>query len=241
MLSYITKISNNQIILWFIGIFIVLYLYIFNNNENNNASNFFIISIIVISFLINNHSKTDNVSKQHEVNQYINDIENTVITHSTPQMILETVYKIHKPLKSLRFIKNNKEAIQLIYYLRFLMIYDREGYLDIIVYLEYFLKLHFNMMIEKYDVETNFRILKDIRREILNGLLASCFNIPTISKVFDSKDLDRRMQIAIMKVQALTYRYLKIIYKKYHSILLNESYKGTVEYDTMNNQYYHMY
>lgn len=242
MLSYyITNLRNKQIISYFIIIFIVLYLYIFNNQENNNASNFFILSIIVIGFLINNHSKTDNIKKQNELNQYIKDIEETVITHSTPQMVLETVYKLHKPLKSLRFIKNNKEAIQLIYYLRFLMIYDREGYLDLIVYLEYFLKLHFNIMIEKYDVETNFVILKDIRREILNGLQASWYNIPNISRVFDSKDLDQRMQIAIKKVQALTYRYVKIIYKKYHDKLHHETYKGSVENDMIKNQHYHMY
>lgn len=237
--AYITNLRNSQIVLYFIGVFIVLYLYIINKSDN--ASNFFIITMIVISFLINNHSKTDKIKKQNEVNKYIEDIEQTVVTHSTPQMISETVFRIHKPLKSLRFIKNNKEAIQLIYYLRFLMIYDREGYLDIIVYLEYFLKIHFNVMIDKYDIETNFVILKDIRREILNALQATSYNIPNISKVFDSKDLDQRLQIAIKKTQALTYRYIKIIYKKYHDILLHETYKGTSDYDNMKNPYYHMY
>lgn len=237
--NYITKLSNNEIIILFVCVFIVLYLYVFM--QNDNASNFFIISMIVIGFLISNHSKTDDVKQQNELNQYIQDIEQTVVSHSTPQMILENVYKIHKPLKSLRFIKNDKEATQLIYYLRFLIIYDKEGYLDIIVFLEYFLKIHFNIMIEKYDVETNFIILKDIRREILNALQASCYNIPNVSKVFDSKNLDERMKKVIIKVQALTYRYVKIIYKKYHKILLHETYKGTVDYDTMKNNHYHMY
>lgn len=239
VLNYITNLSNNELIILFVCVFIVLYLYVFM--QNDNASNFFIISMIIIGFLISNHNKTDKAAQQNELQQYVVNMEQSVISHSTPQMLLETVYKIHKPLKSLRFIRNNREATQLIYYLRFLMVYDKEGYYDIIVYLEYFLKLHFNIMIEKYDVQTNFIIMKDIRREILNALQASCYNIPNISKVFDSKDLDERMKNAITKVQALTYRYVKIIYKKYHHILRHEHYKGTVDFDTMKNNHYHMY
>ena len=237
--AYITNLSNNELIIHFLSIFFVVYLYIIKKNDN--ASNFFIIAVVIVGYLIRNPSNTDKVKHHNEVKQYIEDIEQTVISHTTPQMLLETVYKVHKPLKSLRFIKNNKEATLLVYYLRFLMIYDKEGYLDIIVYLEWFLKVHFNIMIEKYDVETNFVILKDIRREILNALQASWYNIPNVSKVFDSKDLDKRMKNAVVKVQALTYRYVKIVYKKYHDILHHETYKGTVEYDTLKNQHYHMY
>lgn len=240
MLSpYITNPSNKQIITYFLSVFVVLYLYSFI--QYDNVSNFFILSIIVIVFLINSHNKSDKLKKQNEVERYINDIEQIVVSHSTPEMMLESVYRIHKPLKSLRFIKNNNEATNLVYYLRFLKIYDREGYLDFIVCLEYFLKLHFNMMIGKYDVETNFVILKDIRYELLNALQTSSFNIPNISKVFDGNNLDERIKTAIVKLQALTYRYVKIIYKKYHNIIDHEGYKGTQEYDPLRNNKYHMY
>lgn len=237
--TYITNLSNQQIIIYFVSVFIVLYLYSFI--QYDNVSNFFILSIFLIGLLINNHNKSDNIRKQNELQEYINDIEKTVVSHSTPEMMLETVYKVHKPLKSLRFIKNNNEATQLVYYLRFLMIYDREGYLDFIIYLEYFLKLHFNIMIGKYDVETNFIILKDIRYELLNALQTTTYNIPNISKVFDGKNLDERVRTAIIKLQALTYRYVKIIYKKYHDIIDHEDYKGTREYDPLKNNRYHMY
>lgn len=237
--NWVTNLSNQQIIIYFVSVFIILYLYSFIKYDN--VSNFFILSIIVIGLLINNHTESDKVKKQNEVKHYIDDIEQTVISHSTPEMMLETVYKLHKPLKSLRFIKNNREATQLVYYLRFLMIYDRETYLDFIVYFEYFLKLHFNMMIGKYDVETNFVILKDVRYELLNILQASTYNIPTISRVFDGKDLDQRIRTAILKLQAFTYRYVKIIYKKYHDILNHEDYKGVQDYDKIKNNKYHMY
>jgi hypothetical protein len=237
--THITNLSNQQILFYFVSVFTVLYLYSFIRYDN--VSNFFILSIIVIGLLINNHNNTDNIRKQNEVQQYVIDIEQTVVSHSTPQMVLETVYKLHKPLKSLRFIKNNNEATQLVYYLRFLMIYDREGYLDFIICLEYFLKLHFNIMIGKYDIETNFVILKDIRYELLNALQTSTYNIPNISKVFDGRNLDERIKTATMKVQALTYRYVKIVYKKYHDVLDHKQYKGTREYDPLKNDKYHMY
>lgn len=237
--TYITNLSNQQIITYFVSVFIVLYLYSFI--QYDNTSNFFILSILIIVLLINNHNKSDNIRHQNEIQQYIDDIEQTVVSHSTPEMMLETVYKVHKPLKSLRFIKNNNDATKLVYYLRFLMIYDREGYLDFIIYLEYFLKLHFNIMIEKYDVETNYLILKDVRYELLNVLQTATYSIPNVSKVFDGKNLDERMHTAIFKLQALTYRYVKIVYKKYHEVLGHEDYKGTKKYDTLKNNKYHMY
>lgn len=237
--TYFTTLSNQQIITYFASIFVVLYLYSFIKYDN--VSNFFIISFIIIGLLINNHTKTDKIKKQNELQSYINNLELTVISHYTPEMILETVYKVHKPLKSLRFIKNNYEATQLVYYLRFLMIYDKEGYLDFVIYLEYFLKIHFNIMIGKYDVATNFVILKDIRHELLNALQTTTYNIPNVSRVFDGKNLDERLRTAIIKLQAITYRYVKIVYKKYHDVLDHEEYKGTREYDPLKNNKYHMY
>lgn len=237
--THISTLSNQQIITYFASVFIVLYLYSFIKYDN--VSNFFILSIIIIGLLISNHNKTDKIKKQNELQSYINDIELTVISHSTPEMMLETVYKVHKPLKSLRFIKNNYEATQLVYYLRFLMIYNKEAYLDFIIYLEYFLKIHFNIMIGKYDVETNFVILKDIRYELLNALQTTTYIIPNISRVFDGNNLDERIKIAIIKLQAITYRYIKIVYKKYHDVLNHEEYKGTREYDPLKNNKYHMY
>lgn len=237
--SYVSTLSNQQIITYFASVFIVLYLYSFIKYDN--VSNFFILSIIIIGLLINNHNKTDKIKKQNELQSYINDIELTVISHNTPEMMLETVYKVHKPLKSLRFIKNNSEATQLVYYLRFLMIYDKEAYLDFIIYLEYFLKIHFNIMIGKYDVETNFVILKDIRYELLNALQTTTYSIPNVSRVFDGNNLDERIRTAIIRLQAITYRYVKIIHKKYHDILDHEEYKGTREYDPLKNNKYHMY
>ena len=237
--TYITKLSNQQVITYFVSVFIVLYLYSFIKYDN--VSNFFILCIIIIGLLINNHNNTDNIKKHNEVQTYINDIEKTLMSHDTPEMMLENVYKVHKPLKSLRFIKNNNEATQLVYYLRFLMIYDKEGYFDFIIYLEYFLKFHFNIMIGKYDVATNFIILKDIRYELLNALQATTYNIPNISRVYDGSVLDARIRTAVIKLQALTYRYVKIIYKKYHDVLNHEDYKGTTEYDPLKNNKYHMY
>jgi hypothetical protein len=239
IISYLANLSNKNKVILFISVFTVLYIYFFNKNDY--TSNFFIVTLAIIGFLINSLQKADGLREREQVDNYIRDIEKTVLTHNTPEMVLETVYKLHKPLKSLRFIKDNKEATQLVFYLRFLSIYDRESYLDFIVYLEYFLKLHYNIMIEKYDVKTNFIILKDIRHELLNTLQSNHFNIPVISQTFDSGDLENRMKTAISKLQALTYRYVKIVYKKFKNQLHHETYKGFTPYDTLKNNNYHIY
>jgi hypothetical protein len=238
-MDYILNLNNKQKITLFIMIFVAFYLYSFN--QGDNANNFFIISTIFVGFMISKMSSKENVKVKNDIKGYIRDIETTVMNHTTQEMVLESVYKVHKPLRSIRFIKSSEEAMQIVYYLRFLNIYDREMYLDTIIYLEYFLKIHFNVMIGKYDVKTNVSILHDIRHEILNSLQSNHFNIPKVSMTFDSVDLDKRMRTAIHKMQAFTHRYIKIIHKKYKRNIASLEYEGPKAQDSFKNESYHIY
>lgn len=239
-ISYLAKLSNKKKVLLFVSLFGVVYVLRFNT-EAKDTSSFFLIVFAVIVYIITNLSSQDKNQSKDEVAKYIKDIEAEIVSHDTPQMVVETVYKLHKSVKALRFIKNNEEATYIVYYLRFLKIYDNEMYLDFIIYLEFFLKLHFNIMIEKYDVRTNYSVLHDMRLELLNTLQSYHFNIPNQSSTFDSADLDERLRVAIAKVQALTYRYMRIIQKKYRKQLLHLPYKGEAGTDPLKNSNYHIY
>lgn len=239
-ITYLAKLSNKEKVLLFVSLFGVVYVLRFNV-EAKDTSSFFIIVFVVILYIITNLKSEDKKQSRDEIGKYITDIEAKVVSHSTPEMVLETVYKLHKPIKNLRFIKNNEEATYIVYYLRFLQIYDNEMYLDFIIYFEFFLKIHFNVMIEKYDIKTNYLILQDMRHELLNTLQAYHYNIPNYSSTFDSGDLDERLRVAIAKVQALTYRYMKIIQKKYRRQLLHIPYTGEMGKDPLKNNNYHIY
>jgi len=238
-ISYLAKLSNKEKVLLFVTVFGVMYT--LKVNTENQTPSFFIIALIIVIYTIANITSADKKQAHENVDKYIEDMETVVVQHDTPQMIVDTVYKLHKPLKNLRFIKGNEEAAQIVYFLRFLNIYDREMYLDFIIYLEFFLKLHFNIMIDKYDIQTNFVILQDIRQELLNTLQSYHFNIPTHSATFDDANLDKRLSVSIAKVQALTYRYVKIVYKKFKKQLAHAQYKGETGFDSMKSNHYHIY
>jgi hypothetical protein len=240
VITYLTNLTNKEKLMLFVTLYGIVYILSFNG-ESKDTSSFFIITFVVIGFMIKTMSNADIKKTNDDITKYMRDLEVEVVNHCTPMMVLEAVYKIHKPLKSLRFVRNNEDASNIIYSLRFLKLYDKEMYLDFIIYFEYFLKIHFNVMIGKYDITTNYAILQDIRQELLNTLQSYHFNIPNYSTTFDNGDLDEKIRIAILKMQALTYKYKKIIHKKYRKKLLHVNYKGEEAFDKLKDNHFHIY
>lgn len=237
--QFIGKADKTGMITAFVLIFIGLYLLVYKSQHI--FENFFIVVFIVVLYIIYNRRQEEQKNHMQDLDIYITYLEQLVLSHNTPEMIVEFVYKIHKPLKSLRFIRQNKEARETLYLLRFLLIYDKEDFIDIIICLEYFFKIHYNVLIEKYDISTNFAVLKDLRSEMLNALYSSYFNIPNISKTFDVPNLENELDLGIKRIQALTYRHMKILYHKYSKELKHEQYAGPKSFDNQNNTLYHMH
>ena len=233
------ELDNKQKVMVFLSIFSVYYLFALNNGSLTGT--FFILMFAFIIYSLNTQSQAESKHKIQNITQYISSMEELVRQHDTPEMVVELVYKIHKPLKTLRFIKSNNDICQILYDLRFMLNYDKENFIDLTVYIEYFLKIHFNVMIGKYEPTTNVNILKDIRVECLNLLHSTHFNIPNISTTFDSKDLDRNLKSAILKFQALSFRYMKVVYKKYKKELIEDDYKGSFGVDKGKNSNFHIY
>jgi hypothetical protein len=89
-------------------------------------------------------------------------------------------------------------------------------------------------MIGKYDYQTNYNILEDIREEIINAMYSCYFNIPRYSKTFDSPNLEHDLKESIRMFQSITYKLLKIVRNKY--TITNEP----KTYDVNKNERYHM-
>lgn len=217
--------SNRNKVLVFIGVFLAYYLLFYNTV--NTSQNLFIAVFIFIIVTLVVMSKEEQKTQNNDIDSFIRKMEEMVTQHDTQDMIVNTVYKIYKPLKDLRFIKTLREMQESLYNLRFLLIYDKEDFIDFVVMIEYFLKIHFNVMIEKYDVQTYYAILKDIRKEILNALHSSFFDIPQYSTTFDSPDLIKDMQLELKRIQAITHRYMKVLTHKYRKQLHHETYNDT--------------
>jgi len=233
------ELKNQSKILVFVGI--ILGYYLLSYNTTNMSQNLFIVMFIFIVYTLTVMNKEEDKTQKNDIDVFINDMQELVTKHDTQEMIVNTVYKIHKPLKDLRYIKSSKEMQESLYSMRFLLTYDKEDFIDLVVLIEYFFKIHFNVMIGKYDVHTYYAILKDLRKEILNAMHSSFFDIPQYSTTFDSPDLIKQLQTATKRVQAITYRYLKVLSHKYRNQLFHDTYKDASGIDPQRNARYDIF
>ncbi len=227
--SFLKQDNKSKLSLVVIGL--VVYFVLISNGWSIQTFMILLFMFILFSYKRNNSKEQRQLNNSLEV--YIQDLERQVVRHRTPEMMLEHVYIIHKPLKDIYHIKKNNVFKEVVFRLKFLQIYDQQHYFDIVVMMEYFLKIHFNTMIGKYDHQTNYKILEDIREEIINTLYSCYFNIPRYSRTFDSPNLDNDLKYSIRMFQSITYKLLKIVRNKYK--LMTEP----KTYDVGKNERYH--
>lgn len=122
---------------------------------------------------------------------------------------------VHKNPRNIKFLRQHKELTDVLYDIKFVQIYDRALYNKVISLLEYFLRIHYKVMIGKYDFALYFPVLKDIRSELLNTLKAITFNIPNMSSIVAIPDLDAFVDKKVRHIQAITYKLIKIVCHKY--------------------------
>lgn len=223
---------DNKTKLLVVSTVFLIYLVIIQNGLS--IQSFVMLLLVFILFAYNTKNAKDQKQSSINMERYIAELEAEVVTHRTPEMVLEHVYIIHKPLKDLYHIRKNNVVREVVYTLKFLQIYDKQQYLDIVVMIEYFLKIHFNVMIAKYDHQTYYTILEDVRDEIINSLYSCYYNIPRYSKTYDSPNLERDLKNAIFKFQSISFKLLKIVRNKYNITTKQKT------IDNMKNNMYHM-
>lgn len=126
-----------------------------------------------------------------------------------------SMFFLHKGPQRLRYILMNEDAKGVIEDLDFIRKYNPEVLADAIIYLEYFFKVHYNVMIQKYDPCTYITILQDVSKACLNTLARSTFNIPKVSTIIDIPDLDEYMEGKIRALQAIMESYMQVLKNKY--------------------------
>lgn len=229
----VMSLDNTSKILIFTSSFALYYMF---TTSGFAIDNFFVVALIAIIALFRHQQVEIQQQQSATIDNFISEMEKLVQNHPTPEMIVESSYKVHKPLKDLHNVKKNQEVKEAIFRLKFLKIYDNEQYIDIVVLLEYFFRIHFNVMIRKHDYSTNKPILMDIKNEIINGLYACFYNIPNVSKTVDV-DVEKELKFNIMKLQAVMTRYLRIAKHKFEGNSVTEKARP---YDPLKNSSYHL-
>lgn len=208
-----------EVIYIFIAGFILLL------NINNPRSLFFIGTIFIIIYVY----YKNNLQKVKTKDQTISKIVNDTDRYEIPE---DKIFSIHKIPQNLKFIQSSAEFKSILYDLNFLRRYDDNSYEKIVAYLEYFLRLHYRMMMGKYSFNSYFPILLDIRNELLNTLKAAYYNIP--------RNWDNTLEVNIIKIRGKTSRMIRTLHHKYGGGT-HLNYEAPFGYDSMKDDRYHMF
>jgi hypothetical protein len=198
---------NNLIIFVFVTIFLIVFVI------KDISHRFFFVTIITIVsyFYFKTYKKND--SNDKNINTFLLKLEKDLsIQLEIPE---NKIFFIHKTPTNINAIKKHRNLAQIVYDIKFLQIYDNGLYNKFVSYLEYFLRIHYKIILNKYEVDQYLPILQDIRFELLNILKSAYYNMPSISAIIDIKNLDVFLAERIRLVQAITYKLMKLVSNKY--------------------------
>lgn len=175
-----------------------------------------------------NYNETKKVSSDIKWKKF-NELTKNKVVYSN------AVYNIHKGPDRLKYIFMHQNLKLVIEDLDFIMKYQQDLFLDIIIYIEYFLKIHYNILIGKYDPCTYIPILKDIQKHVVILLSTTIFNLPNTSTIIDIPNLDQFIERKTMDIKAILGKYMTILKHKYYKQCSHQF--NLIEYDHYSNNY----
>jgi hypothetical protein len=173
---------------------------------------FFVTILVVVTVYVLSKKTEKQIKETNNIESYIRELE---VDISTLDLTSSKLYHFYKGPKSLKHLRKNSEFSRVLYTMRALRVYDNESYLKTVAYLEYFLKLHFNVMIEKYDYNLYRYVLVDLRNHILDVMYSIIFNIPKYSTIKDKGDMDEYLLNCIYVIQSTSVKYIQVLDNKY--------------------------
>lgn len=204
-------LDGPRLFILFMVVFYIFYMFFIDKDVFRN---FFIATILGI-FVYVTYTKSEK-SRLVNANQaeFFSNMEKE-IQHS--EFVFKNIYPLHKPPKNLNYLRKDKRLSKLIYGLRNLRIYDDANYITVIILLEYFLRVHFYVMVGKYDANLYEQLLIDTFTEIVNTLLSMTMNVPDFSTVviIPGNDIEEYITHNALKIQGILRSHMNVLRKKY--------------------------
>jgi hypothetical protein len=122
---------------------------------------------------------------------------------------------IYKGPTTLKYILMQKDMKGIMEDLAFILKFHPDILINVLILLENFFKIHYNVMIHKYDACSYIPVLIDIESEVLNTLSMFVFNLPNMSTTIDIENIDSFMEVKIRDIQSLTQKYMTILKHKF--------------------------
>lgn len=218
----------------FIVALVVFYHIVAMQKDANASSSYKVFMLMVILAILGYYLwqyKEVETNTSIKSDKFFDDLEKQI--HTT--FSNNTVFLVHRSTRNIKYIRKQLHVALFIKDLDFLNVYQKEAYHKLIIYLEHFLKIHFNIMIDKYDCRSFLPMLRDMRVIILNIMSSLTFSLPYISTIIDTnvKTMDEFIAEKTRDIDAILYNYIKIAAHKNKEINKHEhiAYKYPTEND----------
>ena len=212
-------------------VFIIVFIFLFIITDFSQRF-FFVILLAALGYMYYQKYQKQK-KKNNNQSVYFDKVEKQL---SGDKELNSSIYYIHKTPRNIKFIKQHESISKILYDMKFLEIYDTALYEQLVSHCEYFLKIHFKVMIGKYDFNLYYPVLVDTRNELLNLFKSIVLNVPNISTILEIPDINEYVNKRTRMMQGMTYKLLKLLCHKY-----NKPFKPPYNNDNSRSEQYALF
>jgi hypothetical protein len=165
---------------YYIAILIISIIYFIISYQKLNILLAIIIIIIISYFYYYKIKDYDDNNKKNFKNT-ISSI-NKDITYR--QYLHNNNYYLKKFPKEIKYFHKDNNLLNIVLNIRFIKLYDKEKYSNIILYIDKFYKIYMYILIDRYDITKYFNIFIDLRTTIIRELYSMYIILPMKMKFY---------------------------------------------------------
>ena len=134
-----------------------------------------LIIIIIFYYHIDNNIKQANATKKNREEDIVDNIDKGI---DTIKELNTNNFNININTGNIKFLKKNKEFLDIIHNLRFVKKFDKTRYNNLIIYMNKLMKIYIYILSDRYDIYIYIPIFNDIVNDILEILYSFVFVVP---------------------------------------------------------------
>lgn len=208
---------NNILNNYYVAI-LFLALIFFIISKYNGSVLIAVIIIIMFYYHIDNAIKQANATKKNRDDDIVDNIDKGI---DTIKELNTNNFNININTGNIKFLKKNKEFLDIIHNLRFVKKFDKTRYNNLIIYMNKLMKIYIYILSDRYDIYIYIPIFNDIVNDILEILYSFVFVVPNRFKHIygfnPSEEIDKSIvdfRTKLEKMLIILNNYGKIEKKK---------------------------
>ena len=165
----------NNILNNYYAAILFLALIFFIISKYNSSVLIALIIIIIFYYHIDNNIKQANATKKNREEDIVDNIDKGI---DTIKELNTNNFNININTGNIKFLKKNKEFLDIIHNLRFVKKFDKTRYTNLIIYMNKLMKIYIYILSDRYDIYIYIPIFNDIVNDILEILYSFVFVVP---------------------------------------------------------------